>query len=99
MRLRFGSSAAAIAVLFSAFTGAEADVSVQNPVPETGIESTKDGALFVIETAEPVILDQAPETAVSIEHVDMIIEVKVLLIQILSYQKILVYLVFLNHFY
>ncbi len=74
MRLRFGSSAAAIAVLFSAFMGAEADVSVQNPVPETGIESTKDGALVVIETAEPVILDQAPETAVSIEHVDMIIE-------------------------
>nr|WP_070959150.1 SdrD B-like domain-containing protein [Hyphomonas sp. Mor2] len=74
MRLRFGSSAAALAVMFSAVNGAEADVSVQNPVPETGIEYTKDTAQIAIESGDLLILDQAPETATSIEHVDMIIE-------------------------
>lgn len=76
MRLRFGSSAAALAVMFSAFSSAEADVSVQNPVQETGIDYTRDAAQIVIDTADPVILDEAPETAQSIEHVDMIIEGK-----------------------
>jgi hypothetical protein len=74
MRLRFGSSAAALAVMFSAFASAEADVSVQNPVQETGIDYTRDTAQIVIETADPVILDEAPDTAQSIEHVDMLIE-------------------------
>ncbi len=76
MRLRFGSSATALAVLFSAVSGAAADVTVQNPVPETGIDYTKDAAQIVIDTAEPVILDQAPDAAASIEHVDMIVEGK-----------------------
>ena len=74
MRLRFRSSVAALAVIFSAVNGAEADVTVQNPTPETGIDYTKNAAQITINTADPVILDQAPEAAFSVEHVDMIIE-------------------------
>ncbi len=74
MRLRFGSSVAALAVLISTVSGAEADVTVQNPVPETGIEYTNGAVDVTIEATDPVFLDKVPEAAFAVEHVDMVIE-------------------------
>jgi len=76
MRIRLGSSVAAIAVLVSAVGGAEADVNVEYPTPETGTEYTESSTEFAIDTTESVILDEAPDAAFSVEHVDILIEGK-----------------------
>jgi len=74
MRVRLGSSVAAIAVLVSALSGVEAEPIVQNSAPEQQTQSGVDATLTVIDAAEPQILEDAPESAQSIEHVDMVIE-------------------------
>ena len=74
MRVRLGSSVAAIAVLISAVGSAAADTNAQIPVPSTNDEPGIEEALSVIDTTEHVLLEAAPEVAFSIEHVDMVIE-------------------------
>ncbi len=77
MAMRFGLSVAALAALFSAVCGAEAQTVAPAPPTELGIENPVDQPISVQAetiTPAPELLDEAPETAVSIEHVDMIIE-------------------------
>lgn len=76
MRLRLVSSVAAMAVMFSAASGAGAEEFNQNSAADRSASTAADQPLTVVDAETPQLLDQAPDVAFSVEHVDMLIEGK-----------------------
>lgn len=74
MLARFGLSAAALAAMLGALCSAVAQTVAPAPHIELGIETPIDQPISVQVSNDLIEIEAAPETARSVEHVDMIIE-------------------------
>lgn len=74
MLARFGLSVAALAAMLGALCGADAQTVAPAPQIELGIETPIDEPVSVQVSQDLIEIEAAPDTAQSVEHVDMIVE-------------------------